>query len=129
MGKFAKKYGLYESAVGRIFKETRLKTLVRPNIKKRVTTPECKKQALERSIQVEMNNADISYFLKLPSYLVTNFYYFYYKGNKKRPKILQQISFGYPTTKKSILNYKFILDFYNNLSHSARNQSNKAIVL
>ena len=42
------------------------------NVKKRVVTPKYKKEAIKRSVNVEMPSADIAYFLGIQSYIVEN---------------------------------------------------------
>ena len=105
--KFADKYGYWVANVSSFLKEVELSTLVRPNNKKRMKTPKYKKQALERSIPVEITRKDIGYFLKLHSYIA---YQFYYKGNKKRPKFSNRIFGSGPS--KSILNYRTASQIY-----------------
>jgi predicted transcriptional regulator len=82
---FAEKYELYPYDIGRIFKLSRLPTLVSTNRKKRVETSQYKKQCLERSVEIELSSTDLAYFLNLPCYVVQQYFYeHYYKGDKKR---------------------------------------------
>ncbi len=108
---FAKKYDRWESVIGRIFKNVGLKPLVKEPAKKRVATPKFKKQALERSVEVELSNRDISYFLKVSIDIPRFFFNDYYKGDKKRRVVKSSIKrFG--LLKMDTLYYRTASEIY-----------------
>jgi len=63
--------GISQTYIGVLLKKMRLKTLERPFMKKRVVTPDYKKEAIGRSSGFKMGHTDIAYFLSLSQHIVS----------------------------------------------------------
>ncbi len=90
--------------MSKIIKRVGLIPLAQPHKKVRTVTSPYKKECLERAIEIELPATDIAYFLHLPPYVVDQFFYIHYKGDKKRPQVERSIK-RYGKTKDKVLHY------------------------
>ena len=115
--------------VGKILNAVGVSPMIRgDDVKQRVVTPKYKKEAIKRSVNVEMSSTDIAYFLGVQSYAVGNNILNWGLREKKQISFKSIKEFGSRENHKA-LTYRLASEIYDALDRCKFNSQETAEVL